>query len=138
MRKIGIVCPFNDKPCNLCGMYRARHYYAGLCGPKKEGKRQDDGDFFIDFETLLNEREEEELKDIKLRVIEMESGEIKICTLDEARNWDFKNPEIIRMVNGIHVTSFEKLLKIIRFVNNGQTDTIDLYEGHRFILLGGG
>jgi hypothetical protein len=140
MAKVGLLCPFTHSSCTLCGLYRARHYYAGFCGTiRRKGK--DDNAIFVDFDELMSlhsMRPERELPNVKLRVIDMESGETRICELSEAQGWDFGNPEIIRMVNGIHITSFENLARVIRFIKRQESEMVDLYEGHRVILLGGG
>ena len=38
--------------------------------------------------------DEERLRDIKLTVSDSEMGESRSCTLEEAKTWDWNNPEI--------------------------------------------
>ena len=55
-------------------------------------------------EPWVGRRMEAEPK-VKLKVIDMETGKVRVCPLDEAKTWDWNNPEMMRMVSGFHITS---------------------------------
>jgi len=139
-RKNKSMCPFTHSPCSFCAIYRGRHYYAGFCGAHDK-KEIDYRAFFFEFEDLKDlhgTKSEEELPNVRLRLIDMESGNTKICELQEARDWDFTTPDVIRMINGIQITSFDNLIRIIKFLKKYESGTVDIYEAPLFMLLAGG
>ena len=153
MAKTDVICPFTRRLCDECAFYRGRHYYLSLCEhyrgyigePKISDNRSDNNHVtgIEAFDRLIapwsrqNNRAEKE-PDIRLKVIDMESGETRICELEEARDWDWGNTEIIRMIDGLHITSFNKLLEILRYKAAKGYREVAFYEGPRFMLLGGG
>ena len=76
--------------------------------------------------------------EIKLKVIYMESGETRVCDLDEAKTWDWSNPEMMRMIGGAQITSWDKLVEIVLFKAKKGYREVELYEAPRFLMLGGG
>jgi hypothetical protein len=75
---------------------------------------------------------------VKLKVIDMENGDTRVCDLDEAKTWDWSNPEMMRMIGGVHVTSWNKLVELASFKAKKGYKEVELYEAPRFIMLGGG
>jgi hypothetical protein len=75
---------------------------------------------------------------VKIKVIDMETGNIKICSLEEAKAWDWSNPEIMRVIDGFQITSFDRLVEIASYKAKRGNQEIELYEAPRFMLLGGG
>jgi len=75
---------------------------------------------------------------IKLKVIDMESGATTVCELDEAKTWDWGNQEILRVVDGFQITSWDKLVEVASFKAKKGYQEVKVYEGRRFMLLGGG
>jgi hypothetical protein len=68
----------------------------------------------------------------------MENETTRVCDLDEAKTWDWSNPEIMRMIGGVQITSWNKLVEVVSFkVKKGYRE-VELYEAPRFIMLGGG
>jgi hypothetical protein len=153
MAKTNMLCPFDHKLCDECAVYRGRHYYLSLCkhyrgyidGP---GKNTNSGalDQAVDikaFDRLIGpwagRRDEvETIPEVSLRVINMETGETTICKPEETRNWDWGNTEILRIIDGFHVTSWDKLLEILHYKAGKGSQEVTVYEGPRFMLLGGG
>ena len=153
MAKTKMLCPFTNRPCSECAFYRGRHYYLSLCehyrgyiGEPKSGNNHRRDNRAINIETFDRlvapwSGKHDQMKtepDIKLKVIDMETEETRTCELEEAKNWDWGNKETIRMIDGLHITSWDKLLEILRYkAANGHREVV-LYEGPRFMLLGGG
>lgn len=141
MLKENHFCPFTRAHCRLCGIYRARHYYANLSGrDKREGST---GQAFNELEEVFSlylscEGNEGYQYSTKLRVTDIESGETRIIPIEEARNWDFGDPEVIRTINGIQITSFNHLIQIIKLLDKKDEEYVDLVEARRFMLLAGG
>jgi hypothetical protein len=75
---------------------------------------------------------------ITLKVIHMESGDERSCESDEAKEWQWRDLNIIRIVNGAHIASWTKLAEIIREQEEKGAADLVVYEAPRFMLLGGG
>jgi hypothetical protein len=72
--------------------------------------------------------------EISLKVIDMGSGEVKTAKLSEAGTWDFGDPEIARIVDGVQITSWEKLVAVLsRKADKGYKE-VAIYEAPRFML----
>jgi hypothetical protein len=152
MAKIEMLCPFSQRLCDECPLYRGRHYflcfckdYRGYIGKSRGNIRPGTDQHEVDFKTLwkqleprLSHKVEAEPK-IKLKVIDMETGKARFCELDEAKTWDWDNPEIMRMAGGyIHITSWDMLVEFAaRRAEKGYQE-MDVYEGPRFMMLAGG
>ena len=75
---------------------------------------------------------------IKLKLLDRETGESRYCTLDEAKTWDWENPEVWRIVGGWQITSFQKLLNILYLKMEKGCEEIEILEAPRFTMLSGG
>jgi len=151
MAKIDMVCPFTQRLCDECPLYRGRHYYLCFCEKYRGYIGEAEGDtksgtnhHSVDFHTLMKlmepwagRRLEAEPK-VKLKVIDMESGEVRVCPLDEARMWDWNNPEMMRIFGGFQITNWDKLVEVASFKARKGYQEVEVYEGPRFMLLGGG
>lgn len=152
MAKTKMLCPFNNKLCIECQLYRGRHYYLCAC-PEYRGYIKPTnnemvygGRQYIDIKSVGNLLEpwsngkngNGRYPDIKLKVIDMESGEERQVDLDEAKSWNWKDTGTMRIVNGAHLTSFDKFLEIARYQAEKGAREISVLEAARFMLLGGG
>ena len=151
MAKIDMLCPFNRRLCDECPLYRGRHYYLCFCEkyrgyigePGGDAKPRSD-QHSVDFHALMKllepwtgHRPEAEPR-VKLKVIDMESGKVRVCPLGEAKTWDWDNTEIWRMVDGFQVTSWDRLVERASFKAKKGYQEVEVYEGPRFMMLGGG
>jgi hypothetical protein len=149
MAKTKMICPFTHELCDECAVYRGRHYYLSLCQqyrgyiaePKAKNQRvapRVSGDF-SDLQKLVEPRIKARSKpaaelEVRLKVIDMGSGEARSITLNEAKTWDWRNPEIARIVDGIQITSWEKLVAVLsRKADKGYKE-VAIYEAPRFML----
>lgn len=157
MAKTKMLCPFSNKICSECPFYRGRHYflcyfdkYRGYIDDSTNNRNPFNGDrAFPDFEALMKKIEPwkkahvtavKELS-MKLKVIDMENmrtDNIREIEYSEAKEWDWKNTKMLRMIDGRHITSWEQLLEILEYKAERGETIVDVYEGPRFILLGGG
>jgi hypothetical protein len=80
----------------------------------------------------------EYLLTIRLRVLDGETKESRICSLDEAQTWDWHNPEIWRVISGWQITSFKQLLFILKEKQEKGLEEVELLEAPRFTMLSGG
>jgi hypothetical protein len=75
---------------------------------------------------------------IKLKLTDRESGQSKYCTLDEAKTWDWGDPETWRMIGGWQITSFQGLLNILYLKMEKGINEVEILEAPRFTMLAGG
>lgn len=151
MAKTEMLCTFNRRLCTECPLYRGRHYYLcfnekyrGYIGRSKRKAKPGIAQRSVDLRTLgkltepwAGRRLKAEPK-INLKVIDMETGNVRVCPLAEAKRWDWSNPEIMRVVGGFQVTSWDKLVEIASYKAERGYQEVELYEAPRFMLLGGG
>lgn len=78
-----------------------------------------------------------ELK-VRIKVIDMESGEARVCDFGETKTWEWGVPDLMRMVDGRQITSWHSLAEVVSFKVGKGCQEVEVYEAHRFILLGGG
>jgi hypothetical protein len=151
MAKTNMLCPFSNRLCSECPLYRGRHYYLSLCrnyrghidrpGNNKPGNNHQP----VDFETLWKRvqpwaegpRPETE-PEVKLRLVDAENETSRFFELDEAKGWDWSDPTMMRVIGDLQVTSWDKLVEIVRFKAGKGYKQVDVYEAPRFMLLGGG
>jgi hypothetical protein len=126
--------------CAECDLFKGR---GGQCSgypdtPKDQGTEI--------FQTLLGSTQPtahegaeagSELK-IRLKLVDKEDGTSRICGLDEAKTWDWSNPEIMRVIGDFQITSFEQLLFMLREKEEKGIQEVTLMEAPRFMMLAGG
>lgn len=139
-------CPFTHKLCAECALYRGRHLYLSFSkqyrGYTDEPKDRDLLDFqalrkFVETWAGKGTQAKNEFK-IRLKVIDMESGETKIWEFNETKTWDWSDPEITRLIDGRQVTNFDSLIEILCYKAEKGYQEVEIYEFPRFMLLAGG
>jgi hypothetical protein len=75
---------------------------------------------------------------IRLKLVDVENDKSRICGLDEAKTWDWSNPEIMRVIGDFQITSFEQLLFMLREKEEKGIQEVMLMEAPRFMMLAGG
>lgn len=147
MEKRG-ACPFNGKSCVQCAVYRGRHSASGP-GPRPSSRVAvperprtiPDASDFERFGTMLkpgSSRRVGEESDVRLRVIDVETGGVRTCDREEARDWDWGNADLMRLVDGWQVHTFERLAEILAYKAERGCDEVEVKEAPRFMLLSGG
>jgi hypothetical protein len=155
MAKNPMRCPFSNKLCTECAVYRGRHYY--MCTNKKyRGYIKPNNEIIFNHESSMfnqeavtgllepwstmnisDDRNSPEPK-IKIKKINMENDEVSICHYSEVKAWRWEDPTIIRVVNGYHVTSWNILYKIMNYFERKGIVDLVVYEGPRFMIIAGG
>ncbi len=88
--------------------------------------------------TAIGETAETGSRKMKLTLLDRETGESRPFTLDEAKTWDWKNPEVWRMIGNWQITSYESLVHVLGLkMENGHKE-VELLEAPRFTMLSGG
>jgi hypothetical protein len=155
MAKTPMRCPFNDKLCIECTLYRGRHYYLcncehyrGYIKPKDKvnSDRKLDSAGFDKIKALLepwsvipNKVKENAFEPkIKLKIIDMETGKQSTCIPAEAKTWKWDNPSIMRIINGSQINSWTKLAELMQYQEEKGAKELVIYEGPRFMMIAGG
>jgi hypothetical protein len=99
--------------------------------------------YFESMEALSNPWADAKIKAkeellVQLTHIDAESGNVRPCDLDEARTWDWGDPQTMRIINDRQVTSYEHLVKILCHREEQGDKEVKLYEFPRFMFLCGG
>jgi len=123
----------------LCQKYR------GYIGKSKGNTEPGNNHRSVDFQVMwklvqpwTESSQPETEPEVKLKLIDVENETSRVCDLDEAKNWDWSNPEMMRLIGDLQVTSWEKLVEIVRFKAKKGHREVDIYVAPRFMLLGGG
>jgi hypothetical protein len=75
---------------------------------------------------------------IRLRVINVETGENRVYSLAEVKHWDWSDSETVRQIDGIQIDSWAKLVKVLSYKTKLGHQEVKLYEAPRFMVLAGG
>jgi hypothetical protein len=145
MSKGNFVCPFTNKSCHDCVLYRGRHCYLDN-HQKDRANISDSADikaYFHALEEALTLQLDAGLRldkepHVTLKVIDVENGTTKICPLEEAKAWDWDNEQVMRIIDGRHVTSWDKLVELLSYKAEKGYQEVKLYEAPRFMVLAGG
>jgi hypothetical protein len=161
MTRISMTCPFSNKGCTECAVYRGRHHYLsyskehqGSTDPQKGHAKSRVHSPSVEFQALREsiERylvfptfpgagkhtEKRGNLQIKLKVIDVENRTTRTCDFNEAKEWNWDNPELMRVIDGWQITSMEMLFEIMCHKAEKGCKEVDLYETPRFMLLAGG
>jgi hypothetical protein len=152
MAKKPMFCPFTDRICVECPLYRGRHYYVCYCKnyrgyiKSKNEITTENKLELADFEkikkllepwsvtrNMIGDKNARELQ-IKLKIIDMDSGKENTFKLDEAKTWKWDDPTIMHTVGGNNINSWAKLAEIARYQEEKGNTELVVYEVPRFML----
>jgi hypothetical protein len=150
--KNATACPFSNRACTGCAVYRGRHQYIiskqhRPLTDKQQGRPESGTpSLSAEFQALRKSAEpwtgkqgqkKGELK-IRLKVIDVERKETRICDLHELQKWHWGNPRLYRLIDGRQVTDLDNLIEILYHKAEAGCEEVDLYEAPRFMMLAGG
>ena len=148
MAKTPMRCPFNGKMCAECPLFRGRHYflcananYRGYIKPNENIEPQKHPEK-IDLKAIkrlcepwsVGSNNTEGEPKIMLKVINKEKGTTRACELDEAKEWEWKNPETVITFRGSQINSFEKLREIVHFQEARGAQEVTIIEAPWFMI----
>lgn len=81
---------------------------------------------------------EEKARKVRLILLDRETGEERVCTLDEVETWDWTDPEIWRIVNGWQIASFGELVYLLSLKADKGVEEMQMLQSPRFMMLAGG
>jgi hypothetical protein len=88
--------------------------------------------------SLSGDETRKRLHEMRLKVIDRETGERRYCTLDEAKTWDWANPEVWRIISRWQITSYKKFLSMLLLKADKGQQEVEILEAPRFTMLSGG
>ena len=146
-------CPFSNKACTECAVYRGRHRYLNFSKHERSLTNEFQGhtksaspSLSVEFEDLREFAEpwaEKQTKGpcelkIRLKVIDVERDQTRVCSLEELEKWRWGDSRMWRLIDGRQVTSLNSLLTILRHKAEAGWEEVELYEAPRFMILAGG
>jgi hypothetical protein len=75
---------------------------------------------------------------INLTLCDRETEERRSFTLEEAKTWDWRNPETWRMIGDWQISSYNSLLHVITLKIESGHKEVEIIEAPRFAMLAGG
>jgi hypothetical protein len=78
------------------------------------------------------------ISQMKLKLIDRETGESRYVTLAEAKTWDWDNPETWRLVTGWQITSWKRFISVLAMKAEYGIQEVEILEAPRFTMLAGG
>ena len=126
--------------CPDCDIYKGN---GGLCLGYPVEPKDTDGATFEALDHSGQLPMDEPPKDapmptVKLRLIDVERKTSRPCDLEEAKTWDWGNPDIMRIVANWQIKDFEMLLFILREKQDKGIQEVDIFEAPKFMVLAGG
>ena len=91
-----------------------------------------------DTQDLSIEELRQGVSQMKLKLTDAEVDESRYVTLEEAKTWDWKDPDMWRMIGDWQITSYESLVQVLAMkLEYGRKEVI-LMVAPRFAMLAGG
>jgi hypothetical protein len=151
MAKTPMLCPFNNKICSECSLYRGKHYYLSTCKQYRGYIEPNNLDSIsrsrqpVDFNSIKlllepwsdGSNNPEAVPDIKLKVLDIEDNIERDCEFTEVKKWDWSDNLTTRLVHGRHITSWCELLEMMHYEATKGIKEMVITEA-RFMLLSGG
>jgi hypothetical protein len=75
---------------------------------------------------------------MRLKLTDAETDESRYVTLDEAKTWDWNNPEMWRVISGWQITSYDRFLSMLGRKAESDIQEVEILEAPRFTMLSGG
>ena len=126
--------------CSECDLFKGR---GGECNGYPDTAEQGSQDVFEALSSARKpagrvQKKQKKEPDIKLLVVDAENDQVRPSSLKDARTWDWKNPEIMRIVDDWQISSYEMLLFILKEKAEKGIKEVRLFEAPRFMVLAGG
>lgn len=83
-------------------------------------------------------KDDKPMPTVRLRLVDVERKTNRATDLDEARGWDWGNPDIMRIVGNWQIKDFDMLLFILREKQGKGAEEVDIFEAPKFMVLAGG
>ena len=91
-----------------------------------------------DRRPIIEAADLDKIMNMKLKVTDRETGEVRYCNMDEAKTWDWGNQDIWRIVSGWQITSFKGLVSMVHLKAQKGHAEVEVLESPRCLLLAGG
>jgi hypothetical protein len=145
MDKGKFLCPFTNATCHECVLYRGRHCFIDN-HLKEKAQHSRPVDIKADFQALDEALQPQiddgartgDMPQIALRVVDVENGTSEVHSLEEARQWDWRDEQTIRLIDGRHLRSWDDLIEMMTHKAAKGYPEVKLYVAPRFMVLAGG
>ena len=146
------TCPFSNRACTECAIYRGRHrnlsfskQHEGFPNRREEHAKSRAFSPAVEFRALrkfaeprTRQRQTKDGLKIRVKVIDVETEETRMCGIHELEKWHWGNPRIWRLVDGRQVTDLDNLIDILHHKVEAGFEEVEIYEAPRFMVLAGG
>ncbi len=146
------ICPFNHRSCAECTFYRGRHCFTDF--RHGNGRQRKNSAEMPDFNsiplltfrrngTAAEKRKKAEgsrrQPQMKLKIIDLITEETIFADMEEARGWQWNDPEVQRFINGcVHVTSWHEMEEYcLRRAAKGDSEVV-IYQSPGYLMISGG
>jgi hypothetical protein len=89
-------------------------------------------------QDLSVEELRQRVSQMRLKLTDAETDESRYVTLEEAKTWDWGNPEMWRVVTGWQITSYDRFLAMLERKAESGVQEVEILEAPRFTMLSGG
>ncbi len=89
-------------------------------------------------QDLSKEELRQRVSQMRLKLTDAETDESRYVTLDEAKTWDWKDPEMWRVIGGWQITSYDRLVAMLVRKAESGVQEVEILEAPRFTMLSGG
>jgi len=129
------ICPFNQRACIDCALYRGRHQCNGIIG------HINDSNVLNEIQAMLTPKGSFKGSgpNMKIMYVNIEDCTSKEVQLGELQNLDWNNNFFVRKIDGIHIHSWETLLGVLKYKEETEgKNFVEFVESPGFMLYGGG
>jgi hypothetical protein len=128
------ICPFNQKACIDCVLYRGRHQCNAIIGYENSAA------VLSEIQAMLNPSASFKETDPKVKIfyVNIEDRTSKEVELADLQNIDWENNFFERKIDGIHIHSWKSLLGVLKYKENEGKNSVEFIEAPGFMLYGGG
>ncbi|MCL2025872.1 MAG: hypothetical protein FWG92_03600 [Leptospirales bacterium] len=135
MRRNRTICPFNQRACIDCVLYRGRHQCNAPVSHINDAEVLNEIQAMLTPKTSLKETG----SNIKILYVNIEDCISKEVQLAELQDLDWDNNFFVRKIDGIHIHSWETLLGVLKYKEETEgKDFVEFIEAPGFMLYGGG
>ena len=133
------ICPFNQRACINCTLYRGRHQCSKINSSINDLSVLNEIERMLNPETSNNSLASD--LNIQIHYVNVEDMTSAYVSLSELKDLDldWESTFMIRKIDGIHIYSWDVLMKTIQYkIETEGKPRVELVESPAHMLYGGG